>query len=112
MPRDYKLYLEDIVESIEKIKSYIIGMDLETFSDDQKTIDAVVRNLQIIGEATRKLPDKVREKDQDIEWGRIIALRNIIIHDYPAINLRIIWSIANINLPILAERIKKIIHEI
>lgn len=112
MPRDYKLYLEDILESIEKICSYIIGMDLETFSVDKKTIDAVVMNLAIIGEASRKIPDELRTRYPDIEWGRIISLRNIIIHEYPSINLRIIWSIAKNNLPVLEERIKKIIQEI
>ena len=112
MPRDYKLYLEDILESIEKISCYINGMDLETFSGDKKTIDAVAMNLAIIGEASRKIPDELRTKYPDIEWGRIISLRNIIIHDYPSINLRIIWSIAKNNLPILAKQIKKIIHEV
>jgi uncharacterized protein with HEPN domain len=56
MPRDYKIYFDDILESIEKINRYIIGMDLKTFSEDEKTVDAVVRNLEIISEATRKFP--------------------------------------------------------
>jgi len=87
-------------------------MDLETFSSDKKTIDAVVMNLVIIGEASKKIPDELRTMYSDIEWGRIIGLRNIIIHDYPSINLRIIWSIAKKNLPVLEERVKKIIQEI
>ena len=112
MLRDYKLYLEDILESIETINSYIEGMDLDSFSNDRKTVDAVVRNLEIIGEASRRLPSELRTRYPDIEWARIIALRNIIVHDYPSINLRIIWSITKNNLPILDERIKKIIDEI
>jgi uncharacterized protein with HEPN domain len=112
MPRDYKIYLEDILESIEKIKRYIAGMELENFASDEKTVDAVVINLEIIGEATRKLPHEVRTRYPNIEWARIIGLRNIIIHDYPSINLRIIWSIAKNNLPVLAEQINKIIQEV
>ena len=57
MSRDYRLYLEDILESIESINSYITGMDLEIFSSDKKTVDAVVMNLIIIGEASKKIPD-------------------------------------------------------
>jgi uncharacterized protein with HEPN domain len=111
MPRDYKVYFEDILESIDKINRYISGMDLETFSEDEKTVDAGVRNLEIIGEATRKLPDEIKIRYPDIEWVRIIGLRNIIVHDYSSINLRIIWSIVKDKLPILDEQIRKIIHE-
>jgi|SRR4030042_1997320 len=111
MSRDYKVFLEDILQSIDKINRYITGMSLETFSSDEKTIDAVVRNLEIIGEATRRLPDEVRIRHSDIEWIRIIGLRNIIVHDYPSINLRIIWDISKNKLPVLETQIKKIIHE-
>ncbi|MHB8068918.1 MAG: HepT-like ribonuclease domain-containing protein [Desulfobaccales bacterium] len=112
MSRDYKIYCDDIIESIEKINCYIFGMDLDTFSNDRKTIDAVIMNLVIIGEAARKLPEELRIKFPDIEWARIIGLRNIIVHDYPSINLRIIWSIVKNNLPFLDQQIRKIIHEV
>ena len=112
MLRDYKLYLEDILESIETINSYIEGMDLDSFANDRKTVDAVVKNLEIIGEAARSLPNDLRATYSDIEWPRIIALRNILVHDYPSINLRIIWSITKNNLPVLEERVKKIIDEV
>jgi len=82
MPRDYKAYLEDIVQAAQKINRYISGLSLQTFSADEKTIDAVVRNLEVIGEAVRNIPADIRERYPEIEWHRIAGLRNILIHEY------------------------------
>jgi uncharacterized protein with HEPN domain len=67
MPRDYKAYLEDIVQAAQKINKYIAGLSLQTFSADEKTIDAVVRNLEVIGEAVRNIPGDIRERYPAIE---------------------------------------------
>ena len=109
MPRDYKAYLEDIVQAAQKINRYISGLSLQTFSSDEKTIDAVVRNLEVIGEAVRNIPVDIRERYPEIEWRRIAGLRNILIHEYFAISMKIIWDIARNKLPILEKEIKKII---
>ena len=93
MPRDYKLYLEDIIESIEKIQEYIAAMRFDQFSADRKTQDAVVRNLEVIGEAARNLPDEIKNNIADIEWKKITSLRNLLAHEYFGINQKIIWDI-------------------
>lgn len=82
MSRDYRLQLDDILEAIERITEYTEGTNWDTFSSDRKTQDAVVRNLEIIGEAARNLPDEIKEQTPEIEWQKIIALRNILIHEY------------------------------
>jgi len=68
-------------------------MDYKAFEADRKTQDAVIRNLEIIGEAARTVPDEVRDKAAEIEWYKIIALRNILIHEYFGVNLKIIWDV-------------------
>ncbi len=93
MPRDYRQYLEDIVEAADRIDRYVAGMDWAAFDADEKTVDAVVRNLEIIGEAARKLPDHVKSRANQIEWPKIVALRNLLAHEYFAVNKRIVWDI-------------------
>ena len=78
------------MRSIELIRQYIAGMDFEQFQSDQKTIDAVVRNLEVIGEAARNLPDGSKALAPGIEWRKIIAMRNILAHEYFGINTTII----------------------
>jgi uncharacterized protein with HEPN domain len=82
MPRDYRLYLDDILQSIGSILQYIGPMDFQEFSADRKTVDAVVRNLEVIGEASRNLPDELKKTAPAIEWKKIVALRNILAHEY------------------------------
>ncbi|TAK31291.1 MAG: DUF86 domain-containing protein [Chloroflexota bacterium] len=91
--RDFRLYLDDILEAIERIRSYVQGVDLETFSNDRKTQDAVARNLEIIGEAAGNLPEAVTQDVPQIEWRKIRGLRNILIHEYFGISQSIVWDV-------------------
>ena len=93
MPRDARLYLDDILESITKIRDYTDGMDFDAFTKDPKTQDAVVRNLEIIGEAAGRLPEKIRNTAPEIEWRKIVALRNILAHEYFGVSLPVVWDI-------------------
>lgn len=93
MLRDYKQQLDDILQAITFIWEYIKDMDYKAFEADRKTQDAVIRNLEIIGEAARTIPGKVRDKAAEIEWYKIIALRNILIHEYFGVNLKIVWDV-------------------
>lgn len=105
MPRDYRVYLEDILDAARKIREYAGGMSKDEFSSDSKTIDAVVRNLEIIGEAVKQLPDDIRSCDPEIEWRKIAGLRDILIHQYFGVDVEILWDIVQHNIPELENRI-------
>jgi len=107
MPRDSEVYLADIVEAIQRIGRYTIGMRRETFAEDQKTIDAVVRNLEVIGEAVKSLPVALRTQHPTVEWQKIAGLRDILIHAYFGIDVEIIWDVVMNKLPGLKETIGK-----
>lgn len=91
--RDFRLYLDDILDAIVQIRLYMLGMSKEEFARDRKTQDAVVRNLEIIGEAAGKLPEEAIKTTTQIEWRKIKALRNILIHEYFGINLSVVWDL-------------------
>jgi uncharacterized protein with HEPN domain len=93
MPRDVRLFLDDILEAVTKIRDYTTGMDFDGFIKDPKTQDAVVRNLEIIGEAAGRLPENIRVAAPDIEWRKIVALRNILAHEYFGVSLPVVWDI-------------------
>lgn len=93
MPRDWLQHLDDIQQAIRKIKAYVAGLDFEAFVADEKTQDAVIRNLEIIGEAARTLPDEVRQQASGIEWRKIAALRNLLIHEYFGVSMQVVWDV-------------------
>jgi uncharacterized protein with HEPN domain len=91
--RSPRLLLEDILMAIGKIERYVDGLDEAGFLDDDKTVDAVVRNLEIIGEASRQLPEEYRSAHDDIPWHKMAGLRNRIVHDYVGIDQQMLWHI-------------------
>src|SRR4030042_5121271 len=91
--RPVNLLLDDICEAMEKVVRYTTGMSLAVFAHDEKTVDAVVRNLEIIGEAANRLPDEFKDEHSEIEWYKVVGLRNRIVHEYFGIDLEIIWQI-------------------
>ena len=97
MPRDFEVYLEDIREAIAKIQSYTSDFTRETFAQDGRTIDAVVRNLLIIGEAAKMVPDSIRANYPKIEWKKIAGLRDILAHHYLDVDLDIVWDVFGTN---------------
>lgn len=107
--RDYKLYIEDINNSILKIISYTEGLTKEGFRDDPKTYDSVLHNLMIIGEAAARIPEEVCDKNQQINWSGIIGMRNIIAHGYFIIDSDIIWVTVKERIPELYEQIKTLL---
>jgi uncharacterized protein with HEPN domain len=91
--RSPRLLLEDIVAAIAKVERYVEDLDRAAFLADDKTIDAVIRNLEIIGEASRQLPDDFKIAHADIPWAKMSGLRNRIVHDYMGIDLEMVWHI-------------------
>ncbi len=109
--RDYRLFLQDILESIERIEEYTEGYDFETFTKDRKTIDAVLRNLEIIGEAAKHIPENIRMQHPEIPWKRVIGLRNVVIHHYFGVDLSIVWVIIKKQLPELKNAVISLMEE-
>lgn len=103
--RTPSLLLEDILESAKKIQKFTKGMSFDKFIHDEKTIDAVIRNFEIIGEASNRLPDEFKLKNDNIDWMRIKGFRNRIVHDYFGIDHSIVWKIIQAFLPDLVKEI-------
>ncbi len=111
MRRDYSVYLRDILEAVGKIRSYMAGLSQQAFSEDSRTIDAVIRNLEIIGEAVRMVPGEVRSAHPDVEWKKIAGLRDILIHRYFGIDLEIVWDVVQTKIPALEISVKEILKQ-
>jgi uncharacterized protein with HEPN domain len=109
MSRDIRVWLADIADACHRIESYTAGMDASAFCDDRKTVDAVVRNLEIIGEAVKSLPTEFRERWTHIEWRKIAGLRDILIHAYHGIDDEIIWNVVEEKLPGLRDFVEEIL---
>jgi uncharacterized protein with HEPN domain len=110
--RDYSLYLNDILSSIETAERFIAGLSFEEFITDEKTNYAVVRCLEIIGEASKHIPASLRNKYPGIPWKTMVGTRNVIIHEYASIGLTEVWKTTVNNLPPLKNQILKILADL
>ena len=109
--RDPILYLEDIALSMERVQEYIVGLDFQHFKRDYKTVDAVVRNFEIIGEASKNVPQTIKERYTNIPWEEMYRLRNRISHEYFGIDYEILWEIATKHLPQNYNDIKVVLEQ-
>jgi len=109
--RDWKLRVEDILEAILKIQRYVSGYDLEKFTADEKTIDAVVRNLEVIGEASRNIPDEVISKYPELPWAEMRGMRNVLVHEYFGVSVQILWYTIQENLPPVIPLLQRMLAE-
>ncbi|MBK7642985.1 MAG: DUF86 domain-containing protein [Planctomycetes bacterium] len=109
MPRDSRQYLEDILEAGQRVEMYLRGMTEDAFRLDARTIDAVVRNLEIVGEAIKRVPEPVRARHPEVEWRRIAAMRDVLAHAYFTVDLAIVWEAAVRKLPELRTQIAKLL---
>jgi uncharacterized protein with HEPN domain len=106
--RTVPLLLEDIWEAVEKIERYVSGLNHDAFVKDDKTIDSVVRNLEIIGEAANRLPKDFKAQHSEVEWPKIVGLRHRIVHDYFNIDVEIVWEIIQKDLPLFKSKLSRI----
>lgn len=102
------IFIEHISESIKDINTFIFKISKKEFSENKEKLNAVVRSLEIIGEAVKNLPISFREKYQEIPWKKISGLRDIIIHQYSDIDLDVVWDTIQKDIPVLEKQIKKI----
>jgi len=110
--RDWRLFIHDILECIERIEKYVSGLSYDDFIKDDKTKDAVVRNLEIIGEAANQIPMDIRERYKDIPWAQIVGLRYRLIHGYFVVDYDIVWNIIDKEIPDLKIKIKEIFKDL
>ena len=103
--RLYKDYLEDIIEAIDKTSEFINGITYDRFCQDDRTLFAVIRALEIIGEATKRIPDSVRLEHSEIPWREMAGMRDKLIHDYTGVDRELVWKTATDDLPELKASI-------
>jgi uncharacterized protein with HEPN domain len=105
------MYLQDIQTAMNRIEEYLEGLDFKKFKQDYKTVDAVIRNFEILGEASKNLPAEIKEKYPKIPWQEMYYLRNKISHEYFGIDYEIIWDVAKNYLPENKKQIEEIIQQ-
>lgn len=105
------MFLQDILQSMERIAEYIEGLSFNDFISDHKTVDAVIRNFEIIGEAARKIPHEIKSKYPEIPWEEMYLLRNKVSHEYFGVDFDIIWEVASHQLPKNKIQIKAVIEK-
>ena len=104
--------VRDMLDAIARIREYVSEMDFEAFSKDSKTVDAVVRNLEIVGEASKRVPKHLTRHYADADWSRIGDMRNKLIHDYAQTNERLVWETIKVRLGPLEESLQKMAAEL
>ncbi len=105
------MYLEDLLLATERIAEYIEGYTFDQFERDHKTVDAVIRNFEIIGEASKNIPKEIKDKYSEVPWSEMYLMRNKISHEYFGIDHEIIWDVASNHLPGNRKQIKQVLEE-
>lgn len=109
--RDYTLYLKDILAAIDSIEEFITGMDLDTFQTDDKTSSAVMRKLEVIGEAVKQIPENIRLRYSQILWKEMAGMRDKLIHFYFGVDYHLVWRTIKERLPQIKQEIQRILQD-
>ena len=110
--RSDKLYLEDLLTAMNRIAEYIEGYNFDQFKQDYRTVDAIVRNFEIIGEASKNVSDVIKNQNPEIPWNEMYYLRNRVMHEYFGVDYEIIWDVAKNHLPGNSQQIDKILKSL
>ena len=109
--RRWRFRLLHVIEAVEKIQGYVDGMSLEEFLADSRTSDATLRNLEIIGEAARLVPENVALRHRHVPWGDMRAMRNVVAHEYDQVNLSTVWDTVHNDLPPLVPLLLQLLED-
>ena len=108
---DWRVRIEDILEAIERIRRYTTGMSDSQFVADDRTVDAVIRNLEIVGEAAKRVPQAIVERHPEIPWSRMTEMRNILVHEYHSVDPSIVFDSARHDLPPLVGPLRALLQD-
>ena len=110
-PRDYRDYLRDILVAVNDVESFVQGLTYDEFIKDRKTLNAVVRSIEIIGEASKNIPEAVKVKYKELPWKQMAGMRDKLIHAYFGMDTETVWKATQTNIPQLKGLIQKVINE-
>lgn len=110
--RDFRVYLEDMIDAINRIEEYTKGMSYEAFVKDRKTVDAVVRNFEIVGEAAKNVPEKIRKEFPNVPWKEMSGMRDKLIHAYFGVKLDVLWKTVNERLPAVRPLVEEALTKV
>ena len=112
MRRVYRDYILDILSSIREVEEFTRGMNFEDFVKDKKTVNAVIRSLEVMGEAAKKIPPEIRDKYPEVPWKYIAGMRDKLIHEYHSVDLEIVWEVIRREIPPLRPKFEEILKEL
>lgn len=112
MKRDPKLFVRDIIAAMEAIEQFVEGLSLDEFKEDDKTSSAVIRKFEIIGEATKRIPEFVKAKTPDVPWKRMAGMRDRLIHAYFGVDYQLVWDAIKLEILELKPRLEKMLTEL
>jgi uncharacterized protein with HEPN domain len=108
-PREWKLRIQDILDAIAKIRRYTDALTIDTLMADEKTVDAVMRNITIIGEASNHVPAAIRARHPGVPWDEMRGIRNRLVHEYYKVDMDILWQTLRGNLPPLVPLLREVL---
>jgi uncharacterized protein with HEPN domain len=112
MKRAWRDYIADILSALQEVEDFTGGMEYEQFAADKKTVNAVVRSLEVMGEAAKRIPEDVRRRYPDVPWKRMTGMRDKLIHEYSGVDLEIVWGVVKTELPPVKPLIEQALRDL